>query len=123
MTTKADQVVDRAADRLREIADRAAAEGGVTGKFGEQLADDAAFLRKLKPSLIAARIKGEAPTNQPTGGGAPAAPTAPQLGNRPKPKRKGVGGSIPFLVVGGALVAGIVIAKFIDWRGHGHPRD
>lgn len=120
--TSADQVVDRAADRLRELADRAAAEGGLTAKLGEELADDAAFLRKLKPSLIAARIKGEAPKGQPPGSGAPAAPTAPQLGKRPKPKRKGDGVN-PFLVVGAALVAGIVIAKFIDWRGHAHPRD
>jgi hypothetical protein len=28
----------------------------------------------------------------------------------------------PFVVVGAALVAGVVLAKWIDWRGHGHPR-
>jgi hypothetical protein len=119
--TKADQLVDRAADRLREFSDRAAAEGGMAAKLAEPLADDAAFLRKLKPSLIAARVRGQAPTNQPAGSGAPAAPTRPQLPDRPK-KRKG-GGATPFLIVGGALVAGIVIAKMIDWRGHAHPRD
>jgi hypothetical protein len=122
MTNKADQVVDRAADRLRELADRAAAEGGVAAKLAEPLAEDAAFLRKLKPSLIAARVKGEAPTNQPAGSGAPAAPTAAQLGTSRKPKKKG-GGPNPFVVVGAALVAGIVLAKVIDWRGHAHPRD
>jgi hypothetical protein len=122
MTAKADQVVDRAADRLREFADRAAAEGGVAAKLAQPLAEDAAFLRKLKPSLIAARLKGEAPTDQPAGSGAPAAPTAPQLGKRPKQKKRG-GGPSPFLVVGAALVAGIVLAKVIDWRGHAHPRD
>jgi len=121
MTAKADQVVDRAADRLRELADRAAAEGGVAAKLAEPLAEDAAFLRKLKPSLIVARVKGEAPTDQPSGSGAPAAPTAPQLGKRPKPKKKG--GPSPFLVVGAALLTGIVLAKVIDWRGHAHPRD
>ena len=29
----------------------------------------------------------------------------------------------PLLIVGAAFVAGIVIAKVIDWRGHAHPRD
>jgi hypothetical protein len=119
--SKADQVIDRAADRLRQLADRAAAEGGVTAKLAEPLAEDAAFLRKLKPSLIAARVKGEAPTNLPAGSSTPAAPTAPQLGSRPK-RKKGDGPS-PFVVVGAALVAGIVLAKVIDWRGHAHPRD
>ena len=122
MTTKADQVIDRAADSLRRFADRAATEGGVAAKLAEPLAEDAAFIRKLKPSLIIARAKGQAPTNQPAGSGAPAAPTAPQLGARPKPKGKGASPN-PLLIVGAAFVAGIVIAKVIDWRGHAHPRD
>jgi hypothetical protein len=122
MTPKADQVIDRAADRLRELADRAAAEGGIAAKLAEPLAEDAAFLRKLKPSLIAARARGQAPTNQPAGSGAPAAPSASQLGARPK-AGGGSRGPNPFLVVGVALVAGIVVAKVIDWRGHAHPRD
>jgi hypothetical protein len=117
---KADQLIDRAANRLREMADRAAAEGGIASKLAEPLADDAAFLRKLKPSLIVARAKGEAPTDMPAGGGAPTAPTKPQLGRRPKKRGSGPN---PFLVVGAALVTGIVIAKLIDWRGHAHPRD
>lgn len=120
MTKKADQVIDRAADSLRRFADRAATEGGVVAMFAEPLAEDAAFIRKLKPSLIIARAKGEAPTNQPAGSGAPAAPTAPLLDARPKPKGDGPN---PLLIVGAALVAGIVIAKIIDWRGHAHPRD
>ena len=119
--SKADQVIDRAADRLRRLADRAAAEGGVKAKLAEPLAEDAAFLRKLKPRLIAARVQGRAPTNQPAGAGAPAAPTTSQLGARPK--RKQGDGPNPFLVVGAALVVGVVLAKVIDWRGHAHPRD
>jgi hypothetical protein len=116
--TKADQLVDRAAERLQEIADKAAAEGGFAAKLAQPLADDAEFLRKLKPSLILARAKGEAPTNgKPTQG--TVAPSGPQLGKRPKPK----GGPSPFLVVGIAFVAGIVLANIIDWRGHAHPRD
>jgi hypothetical protein len=116
--TKADQLVDRAAARLQEMADKAAAEGGVAAKIAQPLADDAAFLRKLKPSLILARAKGEAPTDGKPAQGA-VAPSGPQLGKRPKAK----GGPNPFLVVGIALAAGIVLAKLIDWRGHAHPRD
>ena len=121
MTKKADQVIDRAADSLRRFADRAATEGGVVAMFAEPLADDAAFIRKLKPSLIIARAKGRRrPTNPQAA--APAAPTAPKLSDRPKPKRKGDGPN-PLLIVGAAFVAGIVVAKLIDWRGHAHPRD
>ena len=122
MTNKADQIIDKAADRLREMADRAATEGGVAAKLAEPLAEDAAFIRKLKPSLIMARVKGQAPTTQAPDGGRPVAPTSPQLGSRPKPKRNG-GGPNPLVLVGAAFVAGIVIAKVIDWRGHAHPRD
>ena len=122
MTRKADQVIDRAADSLRRFSDRAATEGGVVAMFAEPLAEDAAFIRKLKPSLIIARAKGEAPTNQPAGSGAPIAPPAPKLSDRPKAKDKGDGPN-PLLIVGAAFVAGIVLAKLIDWRGHAHPRD
>jgi hypothetical protein len=118
---KADQLIDRAADGLRTLSDRAAAEGGVAAMLADPMAEDAAFLRKLKPSLIVARARGQAPTNQPGGSGTPAAPSRPQLPARPKPKEGG--GPNALLVVGVALVAGIAIAKFIDWRGHAHPRD
>lgn len=117
---KGDQLVDRAADRLRALADRAAAEGGIAAKFAEPLAEDAAFLRRLKPSLIKARAKGEAPTHLPPGSSDPLAETRPLM--PPQPKKKGNGPN-PYLVVGGALVVGIVLAKLIDWRGHAHPRD
>jgi hypothetical protein len=119
-TTKADEIVDRAAERLQELANRAAAEGGVKAKLADELADDAAFIRKLKPSLIIKRMKGEAPTNQKPAQGT-VAPSSPQLGNRKPPKRKG-GGPSPWLVLGAALAAGIVLAKVVDWRGHAHPR-
>jgi hypothetical protein len=119
-TAKADQLVDKGADRLQAFANKAAASGGVKAKLAQELADDAAFLRKLKPSLIVARAKGEAPTNQKPGSGT-VSPTSPQLGKRPKPKN-GLGLN-PFVVVAAALVLGIVVAKVIDWRGHAHPRD
>ena len=119
---KADQLVDRAADGLRTLADRAAAQGGMAAKVADELADDAAFLRKLKPSLIVARAKGEAPKDLPPGSAAPLSAPA-----RPKPKpasgTQGGSGPSPLLIVGAALVAGIVLAKLIDWRGHAHPRD
>jgi hypothetical protein len=118
--TTADQKVEGAANKLQQLANDMAGEGGVKAKLAEPLAEDADFIRKLKPSLIKARAKGEAPTNQKPGK-APLSPTSPQLGKRKKPKKKG--GPNPFIIVGAALVAGIVLAKFVDWRGHAHPRD
>jgi hypothetical protein len=122
-----DEAFDRAADRLRQLAEELAAEGGVKAKLAEPLAEDAAFLRKLKPSLVAARMRGEAPTDQ-----EPAtvmiSPGGPQLGRRPKPKREAaerkspLGGQNPFVVVGAAFALGIMFAKIVDWRSHAHPR-
>ena len=118
----ADQSVERAANKLQQLANDFAGESGVKAKLAEPLAEDADFIRKLKPSLIKARAKGEAPMSQQPGK-ATVSPTGPQLGKRPKRKRPGGGGPNPFLIVGAALVAGIVLAKWIDWRGHAHPRD
>jgi hypothetical protein len=120
--TRGDRVVERGADRLQEKAEQFAAEGGVKSKLADELAEDAAFLRKLKPSLMAARARGQAPTNQKPGEDT-VTPARPQLGARPKPKRASGGGPNPFVVAAAALVAGIVLAKLIDWRGHAHPRD
>ena len=120
--TTVDDKIERLADKLQALADRSAAEGGAKAKLAQPLADDAAFVRKLKPSLIKARAKGEAPTNQRPGEGR-VAPASPQLGKRPKPAKNGGGGPNPWVVAGVCLVAGIAIAKWIDWRGHAHPRD
>ncbi len=114
--------VDRLANKLEHVAEKEAAKGGIHQKVADELAEDAAFLRKLKPSLMKARAKGEAPTNQKPGEGVKA-PTGPQLGKRPKPARAQGGGPNPWLVIGAALVAGVLVAKLIDWRGHAHPRD
>jgi hypothetical protein len=113
-----DQTFDRAADKLQELADKAAGQNGLKGKLAEPLAEDAAFLRKLKPSLVAARVRGEAPTGEKAVAGK-VSPVAPA----PKPEKPNGGGPNPWLVVAGALVAGIALAKWIDWRGHAHPRD
>jgi hypothetical protein len=116
MTAKADQLVDRAADHLQHMADTAAAEGGLAAKFAQPLADDADFLRKLKPSLIKARAKGRAPKHQKRSHG-----TVEPTGA--KAKRPGSGGPSPFLFVGIALAAGIVLAKIIDWKNDASPDD
>ncbi len=116
---RGDQLVERGAARLRELSGEMAARGGFAAQVADDLAQDAEFLRKLKPSLVMARIRGEAPTNQQPATDV-SAPTGPQLGKRPKAPGEGVN---PFVVVGAALVLGIVVAKVIDWRGHAHPRD
>jgi len=115
--TKVDLLVDRGADRLQGLAQRAAGRGdGVGHWLAEELTADAAFLRKLKPSLIAARARGENPA-------APPAPAPPEPRAEKKQKKRRRGGPSPLLIVGAAFAAGIVIAKVIDWRGHAHPRD
>ncbi len=127
--SKADLLVERGAERLEELSRKAAAKGGFAAKLADELAEDAAFLRKLKPSLIRDRAKGRAGRAPITRASdrEPEAPSAPQItAPRPKPKAKrrprGRGPN-PFLVAGVALAAGIAIAKVIDWRGHAHPRD
>jgi hypothetical protein len=117
----ADQKVERAANKLQQLANQLAGEGGLKSKLAQPIAEDADLIRKMKPSLIKARAKGEAPMNQKPGQGT-VAPSSPQLGARPKAKKHGAGRS-PWIVVGAALAVGIVLAKWIDWRGHAHPRD
>jgi hypothetical protein len=129
--TNTDDKVDSLADKLQAFANRSASESGVKSKVAEPLADDAAFLRGLKPSLIKARAKGEAPTDEKPRQGA-VVPSGPQLGEpgaparklKSKPKRPngGGGGPNPWLIAGICLAAGIALAKWIDWRGHAHPK-
>ena len=104
--------LDTLAEKAQAASERLAGAGGVKGKLADELAEDAVFLRKLKPHLIAKRARGEAPK-------AAAAPSGPQL--PPRPSAKG-GGPNPFVVVGAALLVGVALAKWIDWRGHAHPR-
>ena len=114
-----DRTIDRAADKLQELADKAAGQNGLKAKLAEPLAEDAAFLRKLKPSLVAARARGEAPTDE-----KPAPGTVTPVPAEPKSKaKKPNGGPNPWLVAAGAFAVGIALAKLIDWRGHAHPRD
>lgn len=115
---KGDQLIERAAERLQELSQKAAARGGVGEVLAQTLAEDADFVRKLKPSLMRARMRG---FNPPVSNAAspPAAPSAPQIAKRPKPPGPGPN---PLAVVGAALAVGIILAKLIDWRGHAHPR-
>ncbi len=109
--------MERGAERLQRLSRQAASSGGIKARLAPTLAEDAAFLRKLKPSLMVARARGEAPTNQEPGTDV-VVPPGPQLGKRPKN-----GGLNPLLVVIAAGAAGVLLAKLIDWRGHAHPRD
>ena len=113
---KGDALVDRSADRLRGLSESAARRRGVARKLARPLAEDAVFVRKLKPSLIKARARGAAPTN-----GSPH-DTVPPL---PPEEQKGDsgGGPNPFAVIGGSAAAGFFVAKIVDWRGHAHPRN
>src|SRR3954454_9000947 len=110
--------LDSAADKLRAKSQQLAGQGGVKDKVADLLAEDAAFLPKLKPELIKKRAKGEAATDEkPTE--VRQAPSGPQLGKRPRPKSGAKGdGPNPFVVIGVALVAGIGLAKWLDWRGY-----
>jgi hypothetical protein len=117
--------LDSLADKARAKSEQLAGQGGIKDKLAAELADDAEFLRKLKPDLIKKRVKGDAQTDQKPTEVKPPAPSGPQLGSRPKAKKKGSsagGGPSPFLVVGAALVLGVALAKWLDWRGHAHPR-
>ena len=118
MTTRGDKLVEKGADKLEELAKKLSAHGELGQMVAEDLVIDADFIRKMKPSLILARARGEAPKNGRPSERATVVTPPPA----PKAKKKG-GGPNPLLVVGGALVAGIVLAKVIDWRGHAHPRD
>jgi hypothetical protein len=121
--TKADLLVERGATRLQQLARKAAQRGDGIGEWlSEELNEDAAFLRRLKPSLIAARARGERPAAPPT---PPASPSPEASSPKPKKekKRSKGGGPSPILIVGAAFAAGILIAKVVDWRGHAHPRD
>jgi hypothetical protein len=114
--------LDSLADKARAKSRQLAGQGGIKDKLAAELADDADFLRKLKPELIKKRLKGDAPTDQQPTQSAPAAPSGPQLGSRPKATQTSDGGAMPFVVVGVALAVGVFLAKWLDWRGHAHPR-
>lgn len=118
---KGDRAVEGGADKLERLSEKAAARGGIAGKLADELAEDARFLRKLKPSLIARRARGELPKDQEPGAPVPRRPLAPS-GPQHASQHGGRGGPNPFLVAGAAFGVGTLLAKLIDWRGHAHPR-
>ena len=142
-----DLLVERGALRLQQLADKAAARGdGVGTWLSEELRNDAAFLRKLKPSLVKARAKGETPKSDaaaatdteasmaeppksetPTRQEPAAPPPSPSpprpAAFKPKEKKAKRGGPPPIAIVGAAFVAGIVLARIISWRGNADARD
>ena len=105
--TTGDALVDRGADRLEDLSDKAEAAGGMKAKLVDELRDDSAFLRKLKPSLVMERIRGDRGIE----------PSPPK-----KPRQKGAGPT-PLFIAAGAFAIGILAARIIDWRGDAHPRD
>ena len=115
--------MEKSADSLDHLAGKAAdRHDGVGQWLAKELKNDAAFLRKLKPSLIKARARGKPATDAPP----PSAPSGPQLSEtKPKKKKRRRGRKTPppIVIVGAALAAGVILAKVIDWRGHAHPRD
>jgi hypothetical protein len=137
LTKRLDAFVERGAGALESWARDLAVDGGFRRQVAEELLEDAAFLRKLAPTKIQARAKGETPptgvpaepavaaaeptaarAEQPTVAGMPPPMPAPPAKPRP-PKSDGPN---PFVVIGVAFVAGVALAKLIDWRGHAHPK-
>ena len=125
--SKGDVIVERGATLLEELSRKAAAEGGFAAKLAEPLADDAEFLRKLKPSLVAARLRGEAPADGHRAArpvmSSPPPPTPDEKASSAEKVKTSNGGPSPVVVAAVAFAVGIFAAKFIDWRGHAHPRN
>jgi hypothetical protein len=116
-----DEKVERGAEKLERLVEAGSRAGGVKAKIARLFADDPEFLRQLKPSLIAARARGEAPTDEEPAPVEPPAPR-PQPPPRATEKSKG-GGPSPFVVLGAALAVGVALAHVLDWLGHRYPRD
>lgn len=107
--------LDSVADSLRRKSQELAGQGGIKDRLAAELADDAEFLRKLKPELIKRRARGETTTSAEP-------PPAPATPKPSKPRKPAGDGPNPFVVIGAALVLGVALAKWLDWRGHAHPR-
>jgi hypothetical protein len=110
--TKGDHIVESGSDRIQHLAEKASAHGGMAAKLADPLAEDAAFLRKMKPSLVKARIRGKRVPEE-----------SPRPVMSPPRSASADGGPNPIVVVGAAGAAGLFLAKLLDWRGHAHPRD
>ena len=78
-------------------------------KLDRELAEDRLFLRKLVARARRRSVDA-------------AAPRAAQLPPRLSEESAQPSGPNPFLVIGAAFVAGVALARWLDWRGHAHPR-
>jgi hypothetical protein len=117
--SRTDAAIDVAADRLETFVRQSRRRGGLAATVANAFEGDAAFLRKLKPRLVAARVRHRAPADDHPGGAA-RAPDSPQLERqRPAEAPPGGGGPSPWLVLGAAFAVGVLTAKAIDWRNHG----
>ena len=76
----------------------------------------------MKPSLIKARAQGRS-ADGPEARARPGRTVEPAARRAAETKKDAGGGPTPWIVVGAALAVGIVLAKWIDWRGHAHPRE
>jgi hypothetical protein len=125
--SRADASFERLSDWFARLSEKARDRGGLLAKAAPLLADDAEFVRKLRPSLIRARARGELPAESASTEPRPAPRTqlrpapgeAASTNSRPGHSRKG--GS-PIVVIVGAAAAGVALARLLDWSGHAHPR-
>lgn len=101
-----DEVVERGATWLEGLSRKTAAQGGPAARLARPLAADAVFLRKLKPSLVAARLRGQA-----------------DAASAANPSTRRSKGSVnKLVVVAAAFTAGMFLARLIDWKVRSHRR-
>ena len=106
------EILSKPADKLDELGDRAAEQGGVVAKAAEDLHADADFLRRLDPR------------REPDGSDEPgsqmlrATPTG-SAGRKPAADKRG---RRALIVIGGSFAAGLVLAAFLHWRSLVEPR-
>lgn len=130
MIAKLDSLLERGADALERFAHNLAREDGFKRQLGEELAEDAAFLRNLTPTRVAERARGDAPTEPVTPTQVatqvkeslpPPAP-APAPTDAPAPQKPAKSRPNPFAVIGIAFVAGFAVGRLIAWRSDAYPR-
>jgi len=95
-----DRAVEKTADRLDDLAAKAAEHGKPGEKVAPLLEEDAEFLRKMTPTRVKQRLSSDAHAKGRTPG---------------RPARDRQGGIV---VVAAAFALGVVVAKLVDWRSY-----
>ena len=96
----ADRAVEKTAERLDDLADKAAARGRPVEKVAPMLEEDAEFLRKMTPTKVKERLSSsDGPRSAPS-------------------KRRAHRSENGLVVLGAAFALGVVVAKLIDWRSY-----